>query len=304
MRVVVVGAGLMGSQIGCEYALGGHEVVFVARRPDASTDRIDAAFAVAARAGIVPVDVIRAARGRAIVVADLDAVEGPVDLVVESVVEDLVPKIAVLRAAASRWPAATLASNTSALSITAMGDGSGAPERTIGTHYWNPPLLMPLVEVVKGERTADRTVEAMRATLSALGKRPVLVENDVPGFIWNRLQLALLREAIWLVEHGVATPATVDEVVRDGLARRWRLTGPFETVALGGPDTFSRIAAHLFPLLSDARDVVDLRRWLDQSPEILDATRRRRDAGLIEELARERGNAAVHGPTDDGDDGR
>ena len=304
MRVVVVGAGLMGSQIGCEYALGGHEVVFVARRPDASTDRIDAAFAVATRAEIVPVDVIRAARGRAMVVADLDAVEGPVDLVVESVVEDLVPKIAVLRAAASRWPAATLASNTSALSITAMGDGSGAPERTIGTHYWNPPLLMPLVEVVKGERTAGCTVEAMRATLRALGKRPVLVENDVPGFIWNRLQLAMLREAIWLVEHGVATPATVDEVVRDGLARRWRLTGPFETVALGGPDTFSRIATHLFPLLSDARDAVNLRRWLDQSPEILDATRRQRDAGLIEELARDRGIAAVHGPTDDGDDGR
>jgi 3-hydroxybutyryl-CoA dehydrogenase len=219
-----------------------------------------------------------------------------VDLVVESVVEDLAAKIDVLRRCAERFPDAILASNTSSLSITALGEGAGATERTIGTHYWNPPLLMPMVEVIKGQETAAATVERMTETLRALGKRPVLVEKDVPGFVWNRLQLALVREAAWIVEQGVATPETVDEIVRDGLARRWRLTGPFATMALGGPDTFARVAANLFPVLSDAESLDDLGRWLDRDPEALAAIRERRDAGLVAELRRERGEEESGSP--------
>jgi 3-hydroxybutyryl-CoA dehydrogenase len=147
---------------------------------------------------------------------------------------------------------------------------------------------MPLVELIRGDRTANETVERMTATLRAMGKRPVLVEKDVPGFVWNRLQLALLREAVWIVEQGVAAPETVDEIVRDGLARRWRLTGPFETVALGGPDTFVRVAANLFPVLSEADAMADLGAWLERDPARLAAIRERRDAGLVEELRRER----------------
>ncbi|HKG26392.1 MAG TPA: 3-hydroxyacyl-CoA dehydrogenase family protein, partial [Thermomicrobiales bacterium] len=212
--------------------------------------------------------------------------------VVESIVEDLDAKIEVLRDAAGRWPAAILASNTSALSITKLGQGAGAPEQTIGTHYWNPPLLMPLVEVVCGDETADKVADEVIATLRALGKRPLDVRRDVPGFVWNRLQLALLREAVWIVENGVATPEVIDETVRDGLARRWRLTGPFETVALGGPDTFTRIAANLFPELSDAHEIRNLGRWLKSDADELAAIRARRDAGLRDELDRDRQKAA------------
>ena len=158
----------------------------------------------------------------------------------------------------------------------------------MGAHYWNPPLLMPLVEVIRGEETADDVVETLTATLRGLGKRPVLVDRDVPGFAWNRLQLALLREAVWLVENGVASPAAVDEIVRDGLARRWRYTGPFQTAALGGAATFERVAANLWPVLSDADSLSGLPRWLDESPQTTGQLRERRDKGLAADLQADR----------------
>ena len=122
----------------------------------------------------------------------------------------------------------------------------------MGTHYWNPPLLMPLVETIAGPHTPRELLDAVLGLLRAIGKRPIVLEREATGLLWNRLQLAVLRECEWLVEHGVATPQTIDEVMRDGLARRWRLTGPFETVGLGGAKTFDAIAANLFPLLSSA----------------------------------------------------
>jgi 3-hydroxybutyryl-CoA dehydrogenase len=253
MRVVVIGAGLMGSQIGEEYAAGGHDVTFV-RRAAGDAPRAQ------------PAD---------------DA--PPADLVVESVPEDFALKVEVLGAAAAAHPDAVLASNTSSLSITALGEAIGAPERTLGTHYWNPPRLMPLVEVIRGAASAER-VAFVIDTLRALGKRPVEIARDVPGFAWNRLQFALLREALWLVDEGVAEPAVVDEIVRDGLARRWRYCGPFETAALGGIETFERVAANLFGELSTAAAAPGLAAAAASVP--LDGVAQRRDAGLAEELVR------------------
>ena len=252
MKIVLLGPGLMGSQIACEYALGGHEVVVLARRPEVARERIERGFATArgARAG-------DSGGGRRGARADDDrrgdrrAAEGA-QIIVESVVEDLVEKKAALLPVVARNPDAIVASNTSSIPITAIGAAIGAGERTVGAHYWNPPLLMPMVEVIRGDETAEAVVAEMTATLRALGKRPVLVDRDVQGFAWNRLQLALLREAVWLVENGVASPETVDEIVRDGLARRWRYTGPFQTAALGGAATFERVANLLWPALSTA----------------------------------------------------
>ena len=296
MRVVVIGPGLMGSQIGCEYALGGHDVVFVARRPEAAWERVERALAVVDELALYPDGAATAARRRIDITTNMVDIKGGTDLAVESVVEQLDAKVEILGRAARLMPEAILASNTSSLSITAIGEAIDAPDRVLGTHYWNPPLLMPLVEVIRGEGTDPAVVERVTATLRALGKRPVFVERDVPGFLWNRLQLALLREAIWLVEHGVATPATVDEVVRDGLARRWRFTGPFQTAALGGPDTFERIAANLWPNLSCADRLTNLRQWLDESPASLERVRDNRDRGLLGELRRERSSSDSAAP--------
>ena len=296
---MVIGAGLMGSQIGCEYALGGHDVVFVARRPERAQARVQTTLQLVAEMRLWPATAQRHARERIDITSDFVAVPGDVSLVIESIVEEHDAKVRLLGQAGRLFPTAILASNTSSLSITALGNASGVPDRIIGTHYWNPPLLMPLVEVIRGEGTDAGVIEQVTATLRALGKRPVLAERDVPGFVWNRLQLALLREAVWLVENGVATPETVDEIVRDGLARRWRYTGPFQTAALGGPDTFERVAANLWPLLSCATQLHDLRRWLYESPPALERVRAKRDRGLLEQLRHERETAPAHGDLED-----
>jgi 3-hydroxybutyryl-CoA dehydrogenase len=288
MNVVVIGAGLMGSQIGCEYALAGHSVAFVSRDPEKARTRIDGAIDVVRRHNLALGDQIARANNMMSIVTGADEVLSAVRLVVESVSESLETKVEVLGDAGRKWPNAILASNTSSLNIEAIGDGAGAAERTIGTHYWNPPLLMPLVEVVAGEKTERRVVDFMLSTLRDMGKRPVVIERDVPGFVWNRLQLALLREAAWIVEEGVAAPEVVDEIVRDGLARRWRMTGPFETVALGGAATFERISRNLFPVLSDSSGLQNIDRWLIHDPQKLEELKRRRDAELLAELARDR----------------
>ncbi len=280
MKIVLLGPGLMGSQIACEYALGGHDVVVLARRPDVARERIEQGLATAREHGLATAGEAKAARERlTISAADADTAEGA-RIIVESVVEDLVEKQAALAPVVARNPNAIIASNTSSIPITAIGAAIGAGERTVGAHYWNPPLLMPMVEVIRGDETADTVVAEMTATLRELGKRPVLVDRDVQGFAWNRLQLALLREAVWLVENGVASPLTVDEIVRDGLARRWRYTGPFQTAALGGASTFERVANLLWPALSRATSLQDFSQWLDESPETTGPLRERRDHGL------------------------
>ncbi|MGI8477809.1 MAG: 3-hydroxyacyl-CoA dehydrogenase family protein [Thermomicrobiales bacterium] len=288
-EIVVVGAGLMGAQIGCEYAMGGHRVVFVARNPMQARERIASALVSARDAGLIDAGDLAAVEARMRVESEIGVVSADVGIVVESIVEELDAKGAVLAVAAARWPAATLASNTSSISITELGARAGADERIIGVHYWNPPLLMPLVEVIRGRSTDPARVTEMVELLTGMGKRPVLVERDVPGFVWNRLQLALIREAAWIADEGVASPAVIDEIVRDGLARRWRLTGPFETMALGGATTFQRIALNLFPVLSERQDLDGVDRHLLTDPERLAEIKGRRDAGLREELRREKG---------------
>ena len=285
LRVLVLGSGLMGSQIACEFALAGHDVTAVARSLDRLLERIDDGFQTAVRFGVASSDAAR----RQITTCGDDAWHDELfDLVVESTPEQFDLKVSLLRTAAASSPGAILATNTSSFSITELGRAVGAGEKVIGTHFWNPPLLMPLVEVVSGEDTSPQLVEQVAGIVRGLGKTPVIVQRDVPGFIWNRLQMALLREALWLVENGVATPDTVDLVVRDGVARRAHLTGPFETVALGGVPVWSTVAANLFPELSTAQAPGELGRWVAIGDAEIGEVARRRDEALAQELADER----------------
>jgi 3-hydroxybutyryl-CoA dehydrogenase len=308
-RVAIVGAGLMGAQIGCEYALGGCTVVWVVRDRERAAPRIEQALALALWHGLADRPAVDAARSR-MSYGDSHAsghardghesdehesdehagADRPPGLIVESLPEQLALKAEVLGELCARHPAATVASNTSSISISALGEAAGVAERIVGTHYWNPPLLMPLVEVVAGERAGAGLLERVALLLRAIGKRPVVLQREAPGLLWNRLQLAVLRECEWLVEHGIASPATIDEVMRDGLARRWRLTGPFETVGLGGAQTFDAIAENLYPLLSDARSGSGFEAHVPHDAERLAALRERRDSGLAAQLRAERGS--------------
>jgi len=281
LRVAVVGAGLMGAQIGFEYALGGHEVVLCARNVRAVHERIESACATAIEAGLGAPEEVASVAARVGLTADLARIEHA-DLVVESLPEDADLKRAVLAPLAARFAEATFASNTSSLSVGDLGRRIGAPDRTLGAHYFNPPLLMPFVELIAGDETAAERVDEVEGLLGSLGKRPVRVA-DVPGFAWNRLLFALLREALWLVSNGVATPEDVDEMIRGGMAPRLRLLGPFETIALAGPATYERIAANLFPVLSADDRAGDLGRFA-LSEEDAARLRAVRDRGLADEL--------------------
>jgi 3-hydroxyacyl-CoA dehydrogenase len=290
MKVAIVGAGLMGAQIGCEYALGGHDVVLVARNAAAARERAEAGLRLLLEHGLAESAAVEEARDR-LSVGAADGLTG-CELVVESLPERLALKVEVLRPVAAANPDAILATNTSSLRVGELGELLGAAERTLGTHYLNPPLFMPSVEVVPGERTVQELVDRVVAALRGLGKRPVVVA-DVPGFAWNRLQHAVLREALWLVEHGVASPETIDAVLTDGLARRWRNVGFFQAVALGGVETWENAAKNLFPVLSTATAPGSLARWVESDPETLAGIAAARDRGLAADLVRDRTAAAA-----------
>lgn len=264
---------------------------FLARDQARAEQRVQDALALALAYGLADEQSIGRARARIGYrppSGEIATDERSPELIVESLPEDLSLKAEVLGELAARYPQATVASNTSSISISALGEAAGVSERIVGTHYWNPPLLMPLVETIAGDRSPRELLVAVIGRLRAIGKRPVVLEREATGLLWNRLQLAVLRECEWLVEQGIATPATIDEVMRDGLARRWRLTGPFETVGLGGAKTFDAIAANLYPVLSSATSGHGFDAHVPHDPAVLAKLRERRDAALAAELRSER----------------
>ncbi|WP_399630296.1 3-hydroxyacyl-CoA dehydrogenase family protein [Sporosarcina sp. SG10008] len=144
-----------------------------------------------------------------------------------------------------------LASNTSGFTPTSLAEEMEYPNRFIVTHFWNPGHLIPLVEVVKGEKTDQVTIERAMNLLNVMNKKPILINKEVPGFIGNRLQYALFREAQSLLDEGVATKEDIDAAVTYSIGRRLPITGPLMTADMGGLDVFSAISNYLFEDLSN-----------------------------------------------------
>jgi 3-hydroxybutyryl-CoA dehydrogenase len=246
--VAVVGAGLMGHGIAQVFAQAGHRVVI--------TDQ-DAAVLGVARArvgrnlqgeGIEP-DAILA---RMSVEPSLEAAVARADLVIEAAPEKLELKQSLFARIAAAAPRhAILASNTSVIPITRIGAAldEQARARLVGTHWWNPPHLVPLVEVVRTEFTRDEVFDATFDWLAAVGKRPVKVHRDVTGFIGNRLQHALWREALGLVEDGVCDAEAIDLVVKNSFGMRMPVLGPMENADLVGLELTRDVHQVLFPEL-------------------------------------------------------
>jgi 3-hydroxybutyryl-CoA dehydrogenase len=175
------------------------------------------------------------------------------ELIIESVPESLPLKVLVLREAESAAPPrAVLATNTSSLPLARLAEGLAEPERFLGLHWFNPAHLIPLVEVVPAERTDPSVLEWCMGLLDELGKRPLALSRPVAGFLANRLQYALIREALQLVEDGLATPEQIDAVMTDCLGLRWAVLGPMHSTDLAGVPTAVAVARELFPLLSSA----------------------------------------------------
>jgi 3-hydroxybutyryl-CoA dehydrogenase len=252
--VACVGAGTMGAGIALAFALGGSAATVVARRRstlDAARRRIEASAGLLARAGRVPEADREALLGRITGTTDLEGADLGVDLVVEAIAEDVAVKRRLYQAIEPRLgPSTILGTCTSSLPLAGLAAGLGRPGQFIGYHWFNPPELIGLVEIVPAAQTAAQVTDRVEEFSLAIGKQPVRVAADVPGFLANRLQYALIREAYHLVAAGVCTPADVDRVVTAGLGPRWAAIGPFMSMDLAGLDVHCAVAEQLFPQLS------------------------------------------------------
>jgi 3-hydroxybutyryl-CoA dehydrogenase len=244
----------MGAGIALAFALAGSASTMVARRQptlDAARRRIEESVGLLIGAGRVPDGDRAAVLGRIAGTTDLDGADLGADLVIESVAEDMAAKRQLYRAIEPRLgPATILGTCTSSLPLAGLAAGLARPGQFIGYHWFNPPELIRLVEIVPAGQTAAEVTDRVEAFSLAIGKQPVRVAADVPGFIANRLQYALIREAYHLVSAGVCTPADVDRVVTAGLGPRWAAVGPFLSMDLAGLDVHRAVAQQLFPHLS------------------------------------------------------
>jgi 3-hydroxybutyryl-CoA dehydrogenase len=259
--VAVVGAGLMGSGIAACFAAAGHEVAVhdpikasLAAAPErvaACLEAMGGAGAGADHSGAAARTSVAGAAARVRYEArPQDALAG-VGFVFEAAPEDLKLKQEIFaRLDAIAAPGCILASNSSAIRPTEIFARAEHPGRTVGTHWWNPPHLVPLVEVVRGERTTEETVERTFELLAAVGKVPVRVDLDKPGFVGNRLQHALWREAFQLVDEGVCDAETIDTVVKNGFGPRLAALGPMENADLVGLELTLSIHDYLLPRLN------------------------------------------------------
>ena len=249
-QIAVVGAGLMGHGIAQIFLAGGHNVALY--DPDTETRR-------AARAKIA--DIFELLQQDATLVQNLtehasleDAVVNA-DFVVEAGPEKLEVKKTIFAAlSAACKPSAILASNTSAIPIGSISTAVSDPSRVIGTHFWNPPYLVRLVEVAQTDSTATAVVDQTMRLLERQAMKPVHLERDIPGFIGNRLQHAMKREAIALIDAGICDAETIDTVVKHGFGARLAVLGPMEQSDLVGLNLTLDIFKVLFPTLDNTAE--------------------------------------------------
>jgi len=254
-RIGILGAGLMGHAIAQLFARHRHLVTIhdtdqamlqsVPRRIRTNLD-------VYVRLGLVESSQVEEILGRVTLCGNLAEMCADRDLIIEAVSENLELKrrvFADLERLSS--PATVLSSNTSAISIGLIAERLERPERVLGTHFWNPPHVVPCVEVIGGPRTGPEVMEWVWRLLKSVGKEPVWVRKDVPGFLGNRMQHALWREAMSLVELGIASAEDVDRVVKFGFGLRLAFLGPLETADLAGLDLTLDVQKDLLPNLNN-----------------------------------------------------
>lgn len=254
-EVAVVGTGVMAPGIAAACAAAGASVTIAGR--DVARARI-----AAEQAG----EGVRAAT------IEEESFAG-CDLVIESVLENLAVKRDVLsRLEAWLEADAVIATNTSSLPVGSLASALELPGRFAGFHFLNPAAVTTVVEIVPGPATAPGTIEVLVDLARRMQKLPLVLRRDYPGFIWNRLQMAMIRECVHLLEEGVADLAAIDAAVSDGLAPRWLAAGPLATSDLGGSATFRLVAEQLFGQLSPDAAVSErlgpgFYRWTDESTQ-------------------------------------
>lgn len=256
-NIVIAGAGVMGSSMAQLFAAGGYQVTLY--------DISEAALYNSQRLIHVNQNVMHNDKTEGekeenirenITFSSEKECFSDADFVIEAIVEKMEVKHGFWNEVSGLAPdKAVLTSNTSGLSLTEIAKAVKYPERFCGMHWLNPPHICPLVEIIKGEKTAPETMGVVYDLACDIHRYPVCLQKEVPGFLVNRFQFAILREAMSLVEAGVARKEDIDKVFKYGLGLRYACLGPFEIADLGGLDTFYNIAGYLFADISNEKNV-------------------------------------------------
>lgn len=244
-RVAVIGAGLMGHGIAQVFACAGHEVKVHDPFPEALDTLRERVSANLSKLGLPAAAVERITPCYELADAVADAT-----FIFEAAPEDVATKQELMaRLTDCATPTAIIASNTSSMPVATYAETARGRDRVVGAHWWNPPYLIPLVEVVRGPESGTAAVEATMGLLTSAGKLAVLVRKDVPGFIANRLQHALWREAMALVQDGICDAETVDLCIKNSFGLRLSVMGPLETADLVGLDMTLAIHEQILPFI-------------------------------------------------------
>jgi 3-hydroxybutyryl-CoA dehydrogenase len=258
-KISVVGAGLMGHGIAQEFALAGYAVQLhdcAAERLEQARQNIAANLQMLVSEGLATQEQAESAPGRIQTDTSLATTVAEADLVVEAVSENLAIKQEVFAELDRLCLQRTiLASNTSSFMPSKLAAATQRPDRVLVTHYFNPAYLLPLVEVVRGEATSEETTTTILQLLRRVGKLPVLVKKEVPGFIGNRLQTAFIREALHLVAEDIATPEDIDAVVKNSFGRRLGVVGVFEAFDLAGWDIIRAMMEQILPDVASEQEI-------------------------------------------------
>ena len=255
-KIVIAGAGVMGASLAQVYALAGYKVVLydvIEAGLEKGKHLVDLNQETLVNEGIITKEQSEDVYRKISYTMEKDDFRD-CDLVLECIIERMDIK-------QSFWKEVSeiaredilLATNTSGLSVTEMAKAVKNPERFMGQHWLNPPHLLPLCEIIKGDQTSDENIAKMRELVKELGKSPVVVK-DIQGFLINRIQFAVLREALYIVESGAATFEDIDTVLKAGMGLRYSVLGPFGVADHGGLDTFDHINSYLNAELCDAKE--------------------------------------------------
>ena len=255
-HISVAGAGTMGASLAQTFALFGYDVkVFDIYETalEKAKRLVDLNQETWIKQGIVTQTQSDDLKKKIVYTNDLQALKNS-DFLIEAILENLDIKHKFWKeVSALVRPDAILCSNTSGLSITAIAEAVEHPERFAGMHWMNPPHIIPLIEVIQAKLTSDETIQVVYDFALELKKKPVKVK-DAPSFVLNRIQQAILREALYIVQEGIATPEGVDDVMKYALGFRYAAFGPFEICDLGGLDIHNNISKYTFPDLCDAKE--------------------------------------------------
>ena len=271
-QVAVIGAGLMGHGIALEFAASGRSVclhdISAAVLADGLT-RAEVGLRAVVQTGRLSRADVSGAMGRIRTTTTLADCVRAADLVIEAASENLELKQTIFAQLDACAPAhAILASNTSTFLPSAYAASTTRPGQVVGTHYYNPPHLLPGVEIIRGPATTDQTAATVIALLRSIGKQPAVLNAEIQGFIGNRLQVALLREAMSVVEQGLATASEVDALVRTTFGQDLASAGPFELARRNGLGATRALLAEHLPQLTNRRSVPALLRQKVESGEL------------------------------------